>query len=54
VAEHPRCITGFFGMNFGWFVGHITSLWVFLSYGVGSLAASCVVLYAWFRRSRYF
>ena len=26
-------VTGFFGMNFGWLVGHITSLWVFLAYG---------------------
>ena len=23
-------VTGFFGMNFGWLIGHITSLWVFL------------------------
>jgi magnesium transporter len=44
-------ITGFFGMNFGWLVGHITSFWVFAALGVGSLVASCAVLYAWFRRS---
>jgi magnesium transporter len=44
-------ITGFFGMNFGWLVGHITSFWVFAVYGIGSLAASCVGLYAWFRRT---
>jgi magnesium transporter len=44
-------ITGFFGMNFGWLVGHITSLWVFVVYGIGSLAASGVALYAWFRRT---
>ena len=44
-------ITGFFGMNFGWMTGHITSLWVFLVYGVGSLAASCAVLWFWFRRT---
>jgi magnesium transporter len=42
-------ITGFFGMNFGWLSGHGTSLWVFL--GIGSLAASCVILYAGFQRS---
>jgi magnesium transporter len=42
-------ITGFFGMNFGWLTGHATSAWVFV--GIGSLAASCAVLYAGFRRS---
>lgn len=44
-------IAGFFGMNFGWLVGHITSWWVFVAYGVGSLAVSAVALYVWFRRS---
>ncbi|MBO0728912.1 MAG: magnesium and cobalt transport protein CorA [Acidimicrobiaceae bacterium] len=44
-------LTGFFGMNFGWMVNHVTSLWSFLAFGFGSLAASCVVLWAWFRRS---
>lgn len=44
-------ITGFFGQNFGWLTGHITSLWVFLGLGLGSLAASGTILYAWFRRS---
>ncbi len=47
-------ITGFFGQNFGWLVNHITSLWVFLVFGVGSLAVSGAILVAWFRRSRYF
>jgi magnesium transporter len=44
-------ITGFFGMNFGWLVRHIDAFWVFAVFGVGSLAASCVALYAWFRRT---
>jgi magnesium transporter len=44
-------ITGFFGMNFAWLTGHITSLWVFAVYGIGSLTASCIGLYAWFRRA---
>jgi magnesium transporter len=44
-------ITGFFGMNFGWLVGHITSLWVFLVYGIGSLTLSAAGIYLWFRRS---
>jgi magnesium transporter len=46
-------LTGFFGMNFGWLVGHVTSLWAFLVFGLGSLAASCVVLFAWFHRSGF-
>ena len=46
-------IVGFFGMNFGWLVGHISSFWVFAVYGVGSLGLSCVALYLWFRRSGY-
>jgi magnesium transporter len=44
-------LTGFFGMNFGWLVGHVTSLWSFLVFGLGSLAVSCAVLFAWFHRS---
>jgi magnesium transporter len=46
-------VTGFFGQNFGWLVGHITSFWAFLAYGLGSLVVSCAALYAWFRRGRY-
>ena len=44
-------ITGFFGMNFGWLTGHITSFWVFALYGLGSLILSAVGIYLWFRRS---
>ncbi len=43
-------ITGFFGMNFAWLTGNITSFWVFAVYGVGSLLISCAALYLWFRR----
>jgi magnesium transporter len=46
-------ITGFFGMNFAWLTSHITSLWVFIVYGVGSLLISCAGLYVWFRRRHY-
>ena len=49
-----RFITGFFGQNFGWLVRQISSEWVFFVYGVGSLALSCLILLAWFRRSGYF
>ena len=44
-------LTGFFGMNFGWLIDHLTSLWVFLAAGVGSFVLSTVLLYTWFRRS---
>ena len=44
-------LTGFFGMNFGWLVGHVPSLWSFLVFGIGSLTISCGVLFAWFHRS---
>ena len=44
-------ITGFFGMNFAWLTGRITSLWVFAVLGVGSLVLSSVGLYLWFRRA---
>jgi magnesium transporter len=40
-------ITGFFGMNFGWLIGQITSFWVFAAYGLGSLLASSAVIYLW-------
>jgi magnesium transporter len=46
-------ITGFFGMNFGFMVNHISSLWTFLVLGLGTLLASCAALFAWFRRSGY-
>ncbi len=43
-------LTGFFGMNFLWLTNHITSFWVFVLAGVGSLVLSCLALYMWFRR----
>ncbi len=47
-------MTGFFGMNFGWMVDRISSLWVFLVLGIGGLIVSLVGLYVWFRRRGYF
>jgi magnesium transporter len=47
-------ITGFFGMNFGWMTEHISHLWEFLVFGFGSLIASLIVLWLWFRRRGYF
>jgi magnesium transporter len=46
-------IVGFFGMNFSWMVGHIDSFAAFAAYGLGSLLASCAVIYYLFRRSGY-
>jgi magnesium transporter len=47
-------VTGFFGQNFGWLVNHITPLWAFVLYGVGSLVISLMLLFLWFRRRGYF
>jgi magnesium transporter len=46
-------ITGFFGQNFGWLVGHVNSLSDFLILGVGAMVIPCIALYAWFKRSHY-
>jgi magnesium transporter len=46
-------ITGFFGQNFGWMVSRLDSAAVFFVLGIGSLVASCIALYAWFRRGGY-
>lgn len=46
-------LTGFFGMNFGWLVLHVRSLWTFLVFGVGGAVLSIVALYVWFRRQRF-
>jgi magnesium transporter len=44
-------ITGFFGMNFGWFVKTgIAPTWTFWVLGVGSMALTCVALLAFFKR----
>ena len=44
-------ITGFFGMNFGYLVTHlIRAQWTFWAIGVGSMAATCLVLLVYFRR----
>ena len=45
-------ITGFFGKNFGWLVIHAISpqFWKFAVFGIGSVVASCVMLWLFFRR----
>jgi magnesium transporter len=45
-------VTGFFGQNFGWLVGHIASPIAFVCYGMGGLAVPLVLLYLWLRHRR--
>ena len=45
-------VTGFFGQNFGWMVGHITGAWAFVLLGVGGLVLPCVILYLWFQHQQ--
>jgi magnesium transporter len=42
-------ITGFFGQNFAWLVGHIDGFPAFLIYGIGGLAAPLALLFLWLR-----
>jgi magnesium transporter len=43
-------LTGFFGQNFAWLVGHLGGLPVFLIVGIGSELAAVAGLYWLFRR----
>ncbi len=43
-------ITGFFGQNFGWLTGHITTFAAFIIYGIGGLVVPLVLLLSWLRR----
>jgi magnesium transporter len=45
-------VTGFFGQNFEWLVGHINHLTEFLIYGIGSLVVPLVLLFLWLRMRR--
>ena len=45
-------VTGFFGQNFGWLVGHITTFAAFIIYGIGGLVVPLAMLLWWLRRSR--
>jgi magnesium transporter len=45
-------VTGFFGQNFGWLVGHINGEGHFLVYGIGGLVVPSVALGAYFWRRR--
>ena len=45
-------VTGFFGQNFPWLVGHINTLAAFLIYGLGGLALPMVLLFWWLRHRK--
>jgi magnesium transporter len=45
-------ITGFFGQNFDWLVGHITGLARFVELGIGGLAIPLALLWFWLRKTR--
>ncbi len=45
-------ITGFFGQNFRWLVGHIDSLGAFLIFGICGLAVPLTLLFLWLRFRR--
>ena len=47
-------ITGFFGQNFGWMVGHVRSWPLFLGFGVGIELVTLLTLLAFFRRRGWF
>jgi magnesium transporter len=42
-------ITGFFGQNFGWLVGHIQGPAAFVGYGLGGLVVPLILLFVWLR-----
>lgn len=46
-------ITGFFGQNFGWMVGHISRGWTFWVIGLGSMALTVLGLLIYFRRKSW-
>jgi magnesium transporter len=42
-------ITGFFGQNFAWLIGHISSYTAFIVYGLGGLVVPLGLLFLWLR-----
>jgi magnesium transporter len=47
-------ITGFFGQNFGWMVGHIASWPVFVGLGIGTELFALAILMTFFKRRGWF
>ena len=46
-------VTGFFGQNFGWMVGHVQSGWTFAWLGIGSEIVAVAALVAVFKKRRW-
>src|SRR2546423_1020880 len=42
-------ITGFFGQNFAWLIGHISSWTAFIVYGLGGLVVPLALLFLWLK-----
>jgi magnesium transporter len=42
-------VTGFFGQNFGWLIGHIAGPIAFIGYGIGGLVLPLALLFLWLR-----
>src|SRR6266516_3754440 len=42
-------VTGFFGQNFGWMIGHISSYTAFIVYVLGGLVVPLALLFLWLR-----
>ena len=42
-------VTGFFGQNFGWLIGHLDGFAAFAIYGIGGLVVPLALLFAWLR-----
>ena len=47
-------VTGFFGQNFGWMIGHIAGSPAFLGLGIGTELAALALLVAFFKRRGWF
>lgn len=47
-------ITGFFGQNFGWMVGHIGSPWAFFGLGIGAEVVTVAGLFTLFKKRGWF
>ncbi len=47
-------VTGFFGQNFGWMVGHIGAWETFVAFGIGTELAALAVLLVYFKRRGWF
>jgi magnesium transporter len=47
-------ITGFFGQNFGWMVGHIRSPAIFFALGIGLEVLTVAALFTLFKKRGWF